>query len=888
MNASRIFLLLAGIVAALAIAPAARAQSQTGSLLFEVTDASGAAIAGATVTIRSGKVPGGQERKTDQFGKARFLLLPPGDFDVTIAAAGFNQHEEAAIAVGLGQQASVRVVLQPVMEETIEVTAPTERTNTEVDFRDSKTATVLTSKQLQEVQLGSGSRSYLSALAKAPGVVGGGGNPSVHGATLGENSYTIDGVNTTDPVTGTFGLLTNFDIIDQLEVITGGFQAEYGGATGGLINQVTKSGTNEIQGSFDLRYYDEHMVTNSPHFNDSLPAEFRKLSGTLTGPIVKDKLWFALSYEDNVTERGVAGTDYSRQFTGHANLAKLTWEPKSGHRLAFQFTEDPAEISNANASALVDRTATRFQSQGAEFYKLNYTGQLTDNWALSFLAGWYESALDSYPMVDSGLPAATDRFTGYAFQNFGNAQFSTRSNDQWAIQVQRSWSSGVSDHLVKFGFDTQKTGLGFESYTPNGESWTTNGCTGDPTCLSADANADGYPDNVRQIIRENAAGATTNPGRNTSLYVQDTWTRGRWSLDYGLRWDSAESKRDDKTTVVDVSMVQPRLGMSYDLKDDGNHKLSWSLSRRMHPGILTIPNAVNTRASTQDYFRNESLYGADYNGNGTVEDLFVYVGSTGGPSGSTVDPGLEATHLDEFVLGYERRFKRPMKFAGRLVLNETENIIEDEEFPAGSGQYAIRNIGDLRREYKGLEFEYGWNHRRGQFTATATISQAKGNVEYTQGLGSDWDVNPDHVVNRYGYLSTDAKLRVRVYGWVNLPKKWTIGYDLSYRTGVPFERTRPADAFYGVTFLDPRGTNRLPSLYTLDTEVRKHFDFGATDRVRLTLLGTITNFTNANAVTGKITSDPNDSRGTLAPSRWGTSNAWQNPRTLEMGLRLTF
>lgn len=886
MRTLRFLQAIAGGFLAFVLLPCLAQAQQTGSLLFDVSTPTGQPVAGARIAISSDKVPG-QERVTDQFGKARFLLLPPGVFRAEVTAEGHNKHVEEGIDVGLGQRVNVSVKLQPVLEESMDVTVASEASVADVNVTQTKTSSVMSAKQLEAMQLGSGGRSYLAAVGKTAGVVGGGGNPSVHGATLGENIYTIDGVNTTDPVTGTFGLLTNFDIIEQLEVSTGGFQAEFGGATGGIINQITKSGTNEFSGSLDIRRYDEGLRDSSPHFQPKLSTSFEKYSGTLTGPVVKDKLWFALSYEKNETETTPAGSLSTRAFEGEANLAKLTWEPAAGHRVSFQFTEDPAEIANANAGVLVDPTATRFQQQGAEFYKINYTGQVTDNWAITAQAGWYESTLDSYPMVDSGLPGVTNDSNGYTFQNYTNAQFSTRSSDQYMVQLQRGWSGSKGDHLLKFGYEEQRTGLDFRSYTPGGETWTTVGGTPDPTFLDADNNGDGVPDNVYERVIATDAQPSTNPGRNHSLYVQDTWRRGKFTWDYGIRWDRATADRDDGKEVVDVSLIQPRLGMAMDIKGDGRQKFHWSLTRRMHPGILTIPNAVNTRAGTQDVYYNEVLlsqllgFDFDIDNDTFIENEFVYYGTYGGPSGTTVDPDLDPTYVDEVIVGYERRLRSSMRFASRLIVNETNDIIEDTEFPAGSGQYAIRNLPELRREYKGIELEYGWLHRRGQFSVVTTIAQAKGNVEYTQGLGTDFDVFDVHYVNRYGYLSTDAKLRIRVFGYVDLPKKFQIGYDLNYRTGVPYNRTRSAQP-YGVQFLEPRGSRRLSSLYTLDVEFRKFFDFGKSDRVRLSLIGSILNLTNANAVTAKQTNDPRTN------SRFGADLAWQSPRQMELGLRLTF
>lgn len=882
-------LALAAALAALApvLVPPAQAQQQTGSLVVDVTDDAGRPIASAEVTLESDRTST-QLRGVDDRGRARFLLLPPGTYIVSVDAEGYTgTRREVPVALGTTSTQAFTLA-KGELTETVEVTAAPD-----VDFSQTSTSDVYTAEEMQNVQIGSAGRSYLSVLGKSAGVAGGGGNPSVHGATIGENVYLIDGVNTTDPVTGTFGLLTNFDAIDQVELTTGGFQAEYGWATGGYVNQVTKSGTNEFHGTFDGRYFDERFIEDTAHFPGGSSQEFRQLAVTLGGPVVRDKAWFFLGYEDNVTKIAGLPPAATREFDGSSRLLKFTFQPHASHRIAIQYTADPAEISNDNQSVFVAPESGDFQKQGADFWKLTYWGRLTDAWALSLQAGLYHSVLDTTPLTDTGVPSVSDYFTGYLFNNYDDAQYSDRYNKQVSFSLERAWTGGTGDHDVKFGIERQDTKLDFERRTPGGERWETLGCgPDDPStpereeaCLEPDSNGDGYPDNILSVERVTDAGSSKNPGENVAAFVQDSWHRGRFTLDYGLRWERARAERDDKTRVIDASLLQPRVGMSFDLRGDRKQKLYWSATRRMHPGILAVPSVTNTRNNLSDYSFNERYYG-DLNGDGDDTDSLVFVGSSGGPSGSRVDEDLEATHLDEAIVGFERTLRQRHVLGTRLVLNRTKDIIEDTLDDPSLQTYVITNLPGLKRSYEGLDVEYSWRHRRGALFAKCTVARARGNVEYTQGIGSDFDYLPVHGVNRYGYLSTDRRVRLKVYGWVELPKKFVLAYDFFYGSGAPYERVAPVPndpaqglPGYGFEFLDKRGSHRLPALTTLDTDVKKRFTFGEKDDRVLTLIGTIHNVLGANAVTG---------RNQIDGPTWGAPTAYQAPRTYELGLRFEF
>ncbi len=136
-----------------------------------------------------------------------------------------------------------------------------------VDPEQVSTSQTFSSEHIKESSIGSLNRRYYSVLAQAPGVVQTTSvNPHVFGSTVAENVYYIDSIDSTDPVTSTVGIHVNFDAIQEINLETGGFEARYGRATGGVINVVTRSGGNDLAGTLDVRYRDTDFNTNADRF----------------------------------------------------------------------------------------------------------------------------------------------------------------------------------------------------------------------------------------------------------------------------------------------------------------------------------------------------------------------------------------------------------------------------------------------------------------------------------------------------------------------------------------------------------------------------------------------------------------------------------------------
>jgi len=229
------------LAVALLIVGGVQAQSTTGRIIGTVTDPGGQGLPGASVTISSDVLIGGPRTAiVDDDGNFQFISLHPGKYTVKIHHSGFVSQERQQVRVALGGAAALRIAMPLArFESEIEVVAETPV----VDPTQVNTEQVFDLNYMQQAAVGSDNRNYLYIVGQAPGVTGR-GNPNVLGSTGSENAYFIDGQDTTDPLSGTWGTLYNYDAIAEVEIQTSGFEAEFGRSTGGLINVLTKSGGN--------------------------------------------------------------------------------------------------------------------------------------------------------------------------------------------------------------------------------------------------------------------------------------------------------------------------------------------------------------------------------------------------------------------------------------------------------------------------------------------------------------------------------------------------------------------------------------------------------------------------------------------------------------------
>ncbi len=889
----KLFYRLAALTFALALISSPVA-AQSGRLQGTVEDESGSALPGATLTITSPNLMGDRVTATDGDGNFAFTSLPPGTYTVSAALDSFPTQEVTDVPVRINRTAEVNFTMPSgSFDETLVVTgeAPI------LDPEQTSLTEVYTEEYLQNATVGSISRSYQSVLSQSAGATGG-SNPNVLGATGGENAFFIDGFDTTDPVTSTFGVNLNFDIIQEIDFEKGGYSAEFGRAIGGVVNVVTKSGGNNFSGSLDYRFRDDGFATEGDFFDpDRNETEFQDLSATLGGPIAKDKLWFFASLETINSESTPFSAPATRDFEGTTTFAKLTLQANDSWSVRGRYIDEDVDIANANAGAAVAAAATRLQEQPTSIFGVDVLGLLTENieWEIKF--GQIGAELNSFPQ--SGDLQTHGHFTsaGARSVNYTNEQYSDRDRTEFGTSLTWFPDGLAGAHEFKFGFEN--AGLDF---------LTANNTVGDFRFQDSPL---GTP--FVYWFDERVSPAEFQ-GDLTTLYAQDTWrVNDKLTLNLGVRSDQVTYDRETGTEVADLDKIQPRLGAAYAFGADNRTVLSGHWGRYMHPNATTLPNFARQDGSASYRYISCSrfmpiffgvdgslcpLLGGPVNAGGRILEGHIFDPQSFDPNGwflfdffgagaaNMVDPNLEATYEDEILLSLKRQIGNNSSLSVTYIDAETEDIFEDTcngnvngfNASAACDFYVIANLDGLTRQYQGVLVEYEIATPKSRTKASVTFADSEGSVPYTQNTGIAFDIFPDHIQNRFGDLY-DPDQAIRVNGYVNVPWGFIIGYDFSYDSEFTYESRDDAPS-YGEIFLEPRGSRDADEFYRLDLNVAKRFEIG---EVGLQLIGSIYNALDDEHMLSIC--DNINGCGSV-PFEGGLT--FRQPRNYELGVRIQF
>ncbi len=872
----------------------------TGDLRGQVTLDSGDPAPGVTVTLSSDEVLGGPWiRVTDAQGVYQFPQLQPETYTVQFALEGFATRT-ATVAVRLDRTAEVNAQLSPsTVSEEIVVTAEAPV----IDPEQVGTGQVFNADYLSQAVVGSGNRSYQSVLTQTAGVTGG-SNPNVFGSTLGDNAYYVDGITTTDPVTSTFGVNFNFDAIQEVALHTGGFEAEYGQATGGVVNLITKSGGNDFSGTVDVRYRDNDFYENGDHFDKKdQEVKFLNPAATLGGPILRDKLWFFTAYEYTDSRRTPAKAPSTRKFVGNYYLGKLTYQANDSWRVVGKYSGDPADIDNTDAGRFVMKEANGFQEQGGDIFQGAVDGVLSQSAFWDFKVGINRQELNAFPESgDFVTQGHTDVSTGVNSVNYTNRQYSKRDRDEYKTSLTYFLDNVGGSHEFKGGVEYNDLYFSSQNFATGGGYY-------------QDVNGGPY-----FYLLSPDAGPAEYDGKLETAYVQDAWRiNPRVTAKLGVRYDTVSFNNDIGDKVADMDKVQPRLGVAWDVMGDATTVVRASAGRFMHPNALTLPSHARVNFSPTVYYASCTRYAyllgltpqeCSMIGGGFTLGGFNFPNQVNDPQGldpygywyytdnssqpSIIAPGLKPMYADEFILGVEHAFGPRTSLEVSYVNKDTKDNFEDTcdgNWPVVNGSdscdyYVTANLPGLKRKYQGVitRFETRPTDRL-HFIASYTYSDSKGNVGYTQNAGVAFDNYPFDFVNRYGL--DEAHHHVKINGYAQLPWQMTVGVDAFWTSEYPW--TPVTDTLNGeehpyrdnYVYAEPRGSRRGPDNYQLDVELRKGFTFGDT---RAQLIGTVINVLSSEQQIDQC----NLVQGCGGGLQLGDATDWQTPRRYEVGFRFEF
>jgi hypothetical protein len=295
--------LFLALVLCVTVVPLVHAQRETGSIRGTVVEKDGAPLPGVTVTVTSPALQGAGNALSASDGLYRFPALPPGRYKLEAKLQGFKTFIRDGIVVHVGMNVEIRVPMEPsAINEEVTVTAA----SPVVDVINTKMANTITLSQIQNLPV---SRSLWSLAKLAPGIVAPALSSSsaliAHGSPSGDNAFKVDGVSMNDTSYNTPGTSVTFDIMEEIEMVTGALPAEIGTTSGVFVNVVTKSGGNNFSGAAILKYTDKNLL------EIIYPDTALKAMGVgkpvapifdwdtdfnLGGPIFKDRLWFFTSF----------------------------------------------------------------------------------------------------------------------------------------------------------------------------------------------------------------------------------------------------------------------------------------------------------------------------------------------------------------------------------------------------------------------------------------------------------------------------------------------------------------------------------------------------------------------------------------------------------------
>ena len=384
----------------------AGAVAASGGLSVRVLDTGGDALPGAVVTLSNTKqLVARSAVVTGPDGIAEFPVLTPGDgYTIEVSFPGYARYTVPGLRVRSGEQPRIEVRMAPAIEEQVEVQASLDV----VDLDSTSASTRFSDEFIQELPVQG--RFYQNILSLAPGVLDpdGDGNPNVHGARSRDFKALVSGVSNVDPLTGEWLSEVNPESIEEMEVIAAGAGAEYGRAQGGFAQIIQKQGSNDFEGVVGMLYSSSVLDgsgSTGPSADPAPSFEWLQPFAQVSGPIVKDRMWYRLSFEsiqrdDPVIIAGrVAVTKRSQTIQSY----QITGQVSPRNKLTFQYQNDPKTLGNVGLSARVPVESTKEQQFGGPTYSLEWMAAQSPRVLWNSLVAYQDSEVNVLPMV-AGVP----------------------------------------------------------------------------------------------------------------------------------------------------------------------------------------------------------------------------------------------------------------------------------------------------------------------------------------------------------------------------------------------------------------------------------------------------------------------------------------------------
>lgn len=652
---------------------------------------------GAEVTIRSPDTGFTRTVKADEQGNYRFPFLPVGRYTLQTTSDGAAS-EPTPVTVSLGTTTNVNVGAQAATDLAAVQVVGT-RGISPVDVSSTESATNVTREEIARLPI---PRDITDVATLAPGVNRGEfGGVSFGGSSVAENSVYINGLNVTDFYNRVGFSSMPFSLLQEFQVKTGGYSVEFGRTTGGVINAVTRKGSNEFHGGVDLLFDNlaQSDAKNHPgrvaKYDDNEQNNYAVWG---SGALIQDRLFFFGIYEkrdlDNQSTDDGGGKLFIESGDNDFWGAKLDWQINDKNLLellAFsdksETVEDDYVFNPLTGKRISGRENRTFEKSGGDNWALTYTGYLTNDLSVKAMYGENERVASVNSLNDAACNLVQDRRVGSSFIGCSsNTAVIERNDKRKATRLDFEWSLG--DHYLRFGADHESNTSDYSSRYPG------NGLRYEISAVPNSRRVNGVRvrDGLDAYVRtRRVANQGTFETENEAYYIEDNWSvTPNLVLNLGVRWEAFDNKDAAGRSYIKMDdMVAPRFGFSWDMKGDGRTKLYGNLGRY----FLPVANVINIKQAGP-FLDARTFY--EFNGFGTFTNpatgqvypdpiLGPQIGAVDDSQGNgqvgdlsgEVDRDMDPVYQDEAILGFQSMFGDNWSWGVRGIYRRLHEAIDD-------------------------------------------------------------------------------------------------------------------------------------------------------------------------------------------------------------------
>ena len=678
----------------------------------------GQATAGDTITVTNPSTGFSRTVTVGSDGTYRFSSLPTGQYQVSR-----NGGAARTVNVNVGTSANVDFVSASGDTATLDtVTVVGTGSVNPIDVSSVESTTILTKEMIDSLPV---ARNVTNVALLAPGTTAGdsdfGNLASFGGASVAENAYYINGFNVTNFRTGLGFSNVPFDMYQEFQIKTGGYGAEFGRSTGGVVNAVTKRGSNDWKfggsivwqpdtGETGPDVYWKSATTPDGDPRDPLIRSFRskdtfeskQANIYASGPIIRDRLFFyAIAQLRDVNSENFGATTMETESSDDPFYGlKLDWNITDNHILEYTGFKDQRETISEiftydfNTDTLDPvGSGEAFEKRGGENHVLKYTGYFTDNFTLSALAGIGKQNQTSGGAADA-CPAIYDGRTGalVALGCWNEAAFTVESgeDERRAYRIDGEWQLG--SHLLRFGVDREET-----------TSQSTLQYSGGIYYRYYNVPASGVVAGFGPVpagtafltrVQDYEVGGSFKTFSN-AFYLEDNWkVTDNLLLNLGIRNEAFDNRNGQNVSFINIKdQWAPRLGFSWDVKGDSTMKVFGNAGRY----FLPIPSNTNIRLAGGEFFTRAWYATSGLNADGTPQ-LGSQIGTTAvlsdgmpKPAGQIVNKDIKPMYQDEYILGAQFQVSENWSVGVRAISRDLKSSIEDVVLDHALNKYAVAN-----------------------------------------------------------------------------------------------------------------------------------------------------------------------------------------------------